>query len=55
VFSLGGGGLPNLREDILTLPSGTDWKVIFSSEEERFGGAGASSFAQPFTILLQAR
>jgi maltooligosyltrehalose trehalohydrolase len=54
VVSLTGGGLPALDQDILQLPSGRTWKTIFSSEEERFGGTGASSFAQPFTVLLQA-
>jgi len=53
VASLTGGGLPNLDQDILQLPSGRSWKMIFSSEEERFGGKGAEALAEPFTVLLQ--
>jgi maltooligosyltrehalose trehalohydrolase len=54
VVSLTGGGLPDLEKELLQLPPGRSWKIVFSSEEERFGGTGHDSFAEPFTVLLQA-
>ena len=45
VLDLGGdGGLHIPSEPLLAPPAGKRWKLIFSSELNRFGGRGAFAF-----------
>ena len=37
-----------------TPPPGRAWRVLISSEENRFGGEGAAAFTVPMTLVLEA-
>ena len=46
--------MPNLEIARFAPGEGRDWQPLLSSNEERFGGAGAMSFAEPNTLVLEA-
>jgi maltooligosyltrehalose trehalohydrolase len=56
VVDLVGGKLKlPLESGPLGLPDGRSWETILSSNEERFGGDGRTTFDQPIVLLLRSK